>query len=335
VDGQFQGDEDKMVYFLNKETQAFDSVLSKDGRFKFTGSIDKPTLYSIYVKGERKVLDIIISNDEYKVFIKLGNISESSITEKTNNSNQILEKFRKDQLSFAETIMKYQEDEELSFDKSQEIIKKLYTERTNNVIGNLNKNNNDYASAISLWDLVLNGFLPDTTVTLIYNGLSNQNKDSYFGSLIGAHLNNSLGLKIGELAPEFVLPDMNGINVRLLDFRSKIVLLDFWASWCGSCRKSNEQLIKLYEKYRSQEFEIIGISLDNNEKSWLSAIESDSLIWVNLSDLQGLNSEVTKKYNVYGVPSYLLIDPNGYILERTGSIGKIEGRIKEILNKDL
>lgn len=127
---------------------------------------------------------------------------------------------------------------------------------------------------------------------------------------------------IGALAPDFTLNNTTGEAVSLSDYRGKIVLLDFWASWCGPCRRENPNVVSLYQQYNHKGFEVLGVSLDGKRSgadpkaAWLKAIEQDQLSWANLSDLQGFESPIAKLYGIQSIPSTFLIDAEGIIIAR-------------------
>ncbi len=120
----------------------------------------------------------------------------------------------------------------------------------------------------------------------------------------------------GSQAPEINLASTEGKNIPLSSLKGKYVLIDFWAAWCGPCRKENPNLVKLYAKYKDKGFEIYGVSLDNNKEAWLKAIQDDKLTWLHVSDLQRWDSPVAKLYNIEGIPNSYLIDPQGVIIEK-------------------
>jgi len=121
-------------------------------------------------------------------------------------------------------------------------------------------------------------------------------------------------MMIGGQAPDFVMNTPDGNPVSLASFRGKVTLIDFWASWCGPCRKENPYVAKIYEKYKGHGFEILGVSLDNNKDRWLRAIEQDGLPWTHVSDLRKWKSEVVSLFGVRSIPHTILLDREGNII---------------------
>ena len=121
-------------------------------------------------------------------------------------------------------------------------------------------------------------------------------------------------MMIGGKAPDFVLNTPDGNPVSLANFRGKVTLVDFWASWCGPCRRENPYVAKLYEKYKDHGFEILGVSLDNNRERWLAAIEKDGLPWTHVSDLKKWKSAPLAMYGVRSIPHTVLLDREGNII---------------------
>ena len=140
------------------------------------------------------------------------------------------------------------------------------------------------------------------------------------------------GIAIGKPAPELNFPDQNGNLIALSSLKGKVVLLDFWASWCGPCRKENPFVVSLYNKYKNKGFDIYSFSLDNNKPKWIQAIAHDGLIWNNhVSDLKGWQSEGAAKYLIRSIPQTFLIDRNGKIAEIGLRGSELEQKIIELL----
>jgi thiol-disulfide isomerase/thioredoxin len=119
---------------------------------------------------------------------------------------------------------------------------------------------------------------------------------------------------IGDVAPDIVMNDPNGVERKLSDLKGKVVLLDFWASWCGPCRRENPNVVNAYQDYQSKGFEVFSVSLDKQTERWAQAIEQDGLIWPNhVSDLNGWQNAASRAYGVTSIPHAVLIDQNGVI----------------------
>lgn len=138
---------------------------------------------------------------------------------------------------------------------------------------------------------------------------------------------------VGIDAPDFSIMGMDGKEIELKDFAGKYVLIDFWASWCGPCRKEMPNVVKLYEEFKGDNFEIIGISLDTEEKDWKKSIEDMNMTWPQACDFQMWKSPVARSYNVEAVPTVILINPEGKIeaLDLRGN--PLYSTIKRLLKK--
>ena len=121
---------------------------------------------------------------------------------------------------------------------------------------------------------------------------------------------------IGSMAPDFTMNDPQGKPFSLKDLRGKYVLVDFWASWCGPCRRENPNIVKAYKKYSKENFTILGVSLDEDREKWLEAIAADGLEWKQISDLQQWNSAAVPLYGFEGIPYNVLVDPEGKIIAK-------------------
>ncbi|MCX6290830.1 MAG: TlpA disulfide reductase family protein [Bacteroidetes bacterium] len=139
-------------------------------------------------------------------------------------------------------------------------------------------------------------------------------------------------LPAGSQAPEIRLNTPEGKELSLSSFKGKIILLDFWASWCGPCRRENPHIVEMYKKFKNKNFEIFGVSLDENVSAWKEAIKKDGITWPQVSELKRWESQVVKLYQVEAIPYTVLLDKEGKVIAK-GLVGaELEQKLVEILN---
>lgn len=138
---------------------------------------------------------------------------------------------------------------------------------------------------------------------------------------------------VGQLAPEIALPNPSGQIVKLSSLRGKYVLIDFWAKWCGPCRKENPNVVRAYHRFKSKGFEVFGVSLDRNKQEWMQAIQEDGLVWTQVSDLQYFNSQAARDYNIQAIPFSILLDKDGKIIAKNLRGAALEQKLEEVLGK--
>ena len=136
---------------------------------------------------------------------------------------------------------------------------------------------------------------------------------------------------VDKQAPNLTMNDVNGKPVSITDFKGKYVLIDFWASWCGPCRKENPNVVAAYNKYKDKNFTILGVSLDQDKDSWVQAIKNDNLAWAQMSDLKQWQSAAVSTYNIEGIPFNVLIDPTGKVIAQELRGPALEQKLGEVL----
>ena len=325
INGDIAGLEDGVEMYLkvreNKIWMALDSCTINNGKFQLKAIVDEPRLaFLIDSRGVNSRIPILIEAGTITV---TGSVSDDNIVIKGSNFNDeyqaIMEQsdildMEYDRLSEAYVnaqmsgdLMgmaeaKIQIDE---VEKQQDNIKKDY----------IKNNPKSFVSLILI-----------TSELIHYASL--QELETY-KSWLSPSLYNTKGIKEidlkitalqrfepGQPVPDISLPDTDGIVRTLSDLRGKYVLVDFWASWCGPCRRENPAVVEVYQKFHDKGFDIFAVSLDRDKEAWLKAIEKDKLTWTHVSELKGWNGEVSQAFCVSSIPSNLLIDPEGKIIAR-------------------
>lgn len=169
----------------------------------------------------------------------------------------------------------------------------------------------------------------------LYEGLSQELKDTEAGKQLRLSLNTLKATAIGTLAPDFTQNDTEGKPVKLSSFRGKYVLIDFWASWCPPCRQENPNVVRVFNKYKTKNFTIVGVSLDRpgDKAAWLQAIKADGLAWTQVSDLKYWQNEVAALYMVQSIPQNFLVDPDGKIIAKNLRGEDLEHKLAELFGK--
>ncbi|MBJ7879619.1 peroxiredoxin family protein [Gelidibacter salicanalis] len=165
----------------------------------------------------------------------------------------------------------------------------------------------------------------------LYNLFSEKNKNSLYGKEIYKYIRSNQNPKIGEHYVDFEIPDQYGRKTKLSEVKGKLILLEFWASWCAPCRTDNANLVTYYDAYKPLGFEIFQVSLDDDKEEWLEAIKQDNLQWNNVSHLNAWKGEAAMIYGINLLPSNYLIDEDGIIISQDLRGQELEQKIKEIL----
>lgn len=335
VEGTIKNMPDSTWIFLGYN-QKTDSIKIINEKFTFSGMVEEPeSKYISFKDYDEGFIHLWIEDTIINIFAERGNLKKATIKGGvTERENQV------------RSALKY------TIRKKSDSIQKLYrtgkvTDENRKLIGKLNndvrkqsldvdkqfiRNYPDSYVSVAMLHLYNTTFEKEE-VHRLYDQLSNRMKNSKKGVEIKKFLDLPNTPDIGDTFIDFELPDTDGKKVKLSDFKGKITLIEFWASWCTPCRKANPKLITLYEKYKDDGFKILGVSLDNNEKHWKNAVVKDNLPWTNVSSLEGDKTEVSLIYGVNGIPDNFIIDEDGKIIAKTLRGKKLEKKLEEIFSK--
>lgn len=165
----------------------------------------------------------------------------------------------------------------------------------------------------------------------LYNSMKSEFNNDEYTSRIKKYVPKGAP-EIGDEAPDVMLPNANGEMMKLSDLKGQIVLLDFWASWCGPCRSEMPNVVRAYEKYNDKGFTVFSVALDSDKSRWLNAIKQDGMVWdYHVSELKKWDSEAAREYFVRGIPATFLIDANGIIIAKNLRGAALHEKLAELL----
>jgi peroxiredoxin len=164
-----------------------------------------------------------------------------------------------------------------------------------------------------------------------YAMLKSSARESLYGQMIAKAINDAKAGAVGSQAIDFTQNDPDGKPVSLASFRGKYVLIDFWASWCRPCRDENPNVVAAFEKYKSKNFTVLGVSLDRSKDPWIKAIADDRLTWTHVSDLKFWSNEVAQLYRISSIPQNLLVGPDGKIIAKNLRGPELHKRLNELI----
>jgi peroxiredoxin len=345
IKGKFSDVKDGIVYleFVDGDKKITDSTKIIDGSFTFKGKVDEPLIYKINLKGVQNGASFVLDNEVITFEAKKDSIYLAKVYGATQDSiyksyyNNDFKKIQKVAGPIYKTSdsltqngkVKLTPEQQVIMDKRWAELQIFADDITDKFI---NSHKDKLAGALVTQDRIASYGTPEQ-LKKYYAILSPEIQKSFYGQKLKETIELNDKTAVGSPAPEFSQTDVNGKVVKLSDFKGKYVLVDFWASWCGPCRKENPNVVVAYKNYHNKGFEVLGVSLDDKKNLWEKAIEKDGLTWTHVSDLKGWKNDVAVLYGVKLVPTNYLIGPDGKIVAKNLREEALQEKLKEIFSK--
>jgi peroxiredoxin len=333
LEGELKGIEDSTWIFLDLDDTK-DSSLVINRKFSFSGKVDNPKRGIIATKGYTDYKFLWVENAEMAFEAEKGSFREAKVSgSSVQDDANVLFASQKQLYKRRDSIVAVQRSEGLSPEEGAVVGKqldKIRKEEKQLDISFIRENPGSLVSSYIL-DTYKTTWGKEKTEEL-YSKLSDANKKSEYGKSISEFISLNKEISVGDKFADFSQENVEGKQIRLSDLKGKVVLLEFWASWCGPCRRENPMLVKTYQSFKNKGFEIFAVSLDDSKENWLKAIKKDGLSWKNVSELNGDKNKAALIYGISGIPDNFLIDKEGTIIARNLRGEKLREKLQEILN---
>lgn len=335
VEGAVDGDTVYMMTRSGREFNKVDSAIIKKGTFTFTGNQETPVnRFIVYAAEENPMfVDFFLENGVIKVNLGVENDKVAGGTA-INNAYQSFREKMKENEQKKNMIYQSMGDPEMTDDerlaKTQEL--QATEEESTNIVKNAISNN----TSTPLGEYLLGKFhyyMDFKEVGTLLTQLSADAQATPEMKKLKEQVEIFQKTDVGQKFIDLVMTDPNGKPAKLSDYigKSKVVLVDFWASWCAPCRREMPRLVDMYAKYKKKGFEIVGVSLDRDAASWKKGIDQLKITWPQISDLGYWESEAVKAYAIRSIPHVMLLDKDGTIISRGLHGDELQAKVDELM----
>lgn len=332
-----------------------DTAKIENGKFIFKGTVTDPALHVLNVDGMVGKTEIILEHGEINLDVDKDSIFKTKRggtfnNEKLDEYYTGINTMRREMMDFQkknkDAMMKaYQSNDTVAMNKLNKKYSELSKKMQENAVDFVEKNPKAYISILLIKQMVAMQAKPIAELKKYYDKLDADLKKTKEAKELLELINNNgmpapmapqsqegkAAAQPGKQAAGFNAPNPDGKNVTLKESLGKVTIVDFWASWCGPCRKENPNVVALYNRYHAKGLNIIGVSLDDNKESWKKAIAADNLAWTHVSNLKKWDEPIAKLYSVESIPATFILDAKGNIVAENLRGAELEAKVKTLL----
>ena len=324
-----------------------DTAIIFNEAFKFEGKLSVPELQYLHINSVNGNKPLIVENDVINIEVYKDSLFKSVVTGTKSNElyklyAEELKELSKTQLILKENLNKAGRSKDVKSINLAKTALNDFDNKRNASAYKFVKTHNDNFFVLTILETLVNSKVADVNkIEDAFNAITPEYRESVYGNSIKLKINalkNELNrfsaLNIGKVAPNFSAPDTNGNLLDLNSIKGKVTIIDFWAAWCGPCRRENPNVVKTYQKYHDKGLEIISVSLDKpgQKDRWLKAIKDDNLTWHHVSNLNYFSDPVARLYNIRSIPATYILDEDGKIVAKNLRGARLEAKIKELLD---
>lgn len=346
--GIAKGVQDGTMVYLERQdeakgTMAIDSVKISKGTFTIKGTATEPAVNFIQVKGVEGKIAFILDQGTIIFKIYKDSIGKSVIGGTSDNDalqkfNVFSQKVQQKMQDFQTVNMEKMQTAQANKDNAtiQQLMDEfglLQNELLAYTTSYPEKNPNSFLSVLLLDNMFNQPEVDIQKIKNVYGSLNAKLKQTKPGISIKTKIDNFKDLSEGSVAPDFSAPTPDGKTLSLKQALGKVTIIDFWASWCGPCRKENPNVVALYNEFHAKGLNIIGVSLDKDGAKWKEAIAKDGLTWSHVSNLQFWTDPIAVLYNIKSIPATYILDEKGVIIATNLRGEELRAKIASILNK--
>ena len=306
------------VAFLNDQTGvAEQQATMQAGKFEIKGKMDQPGFKTLIIANTPPAITLFLDNSRVKITGDKATLDKVVIT--GSPSHTLFESYVSSIKPYDKLFIADAEYDSVAVAKVVAISEAFVKKNPTSFISPL--------AIIRLYQASEDGVKAEQ----LYNLLPDPVKNTNIGMYANQQIQESKINPIGSLVPDFSEPDTSGTQVNITSFRGKYVLVDFWASWCRPCRQENPNVVSAYNRYKSKNFTVLGVSLDQAKPAWVDAIKMDNLSWDHISDLKGWGNAVAGMFHISAIPQNLLLDPSGRIIAKNLRGSKLDKKLDSLL----